>query len=222
MDSPSQCGRGFGHHCILLPPLSRRVYITCHSTEETNHTVARCGTATFGCGIVLGISSHAQQDLRCYYRQIAQQYAAHTKNGTKGAVVHHSRGRGSICPVAALARRVANIQAGPARGNINLVYHTGGRISRVSDRDIGITVRWGATCDYIISKGYTLNRVSSHSLRAGGAMAMKLSGASDSTIMRVGRWSSLTYLTYIHSQIGALMAGVAWKMSTAFTFQNVG
>jgi hypothetical protein len=53
----------------------------------------------------------------------------HTKNGTKGAVVHHSRGRGSICPVAALARRVANIQAGPTRGNINLVYHTGGRVS---------------------------------------------------------------------------------------------
>jgi len=51
---------------------------------------------------------------------------------------------------------------------------------------------------------------------------MKLSGASDSTIMWIGRWLSLTYLTYIHSQIGALMAGVAWKMSTAFTFQNVG
>jgi hypothetical protein len=147
---------------------------------------------------------------------------AHTKNGTKGAVVHHSRGRGSICPVAALARRVANIQAGPSRGNINLVYHTGGRVSRVSDRDIGIAVRWGATLDNLMSKGYTLNRVSAHSLRAGGAMAMKLSGASDSTIMRVGRWSSLTYLTYIHSQIGALTAGVAWKMSTAFTFQNVG
>lgn len=147
---------------------------------------------------------------------------AHTKNGTKGAVVHHSRGRGSICPVAALARRVANIQAGPASGCINLVYHTGGRVSRVSDRDIGLAVRWGATLDNLMSKGYTLNRVSAHSLRAGGAMAMKLSGASDSTIMRVGRWSSLTYLTYIHSQIGALTAGVAWKMSTAFTFQNVG
>jgi hypothetical protein len=51
---------------------------------------------------------------------------AHTKNGTKGVVVHHSRGCGSICPVAMLARRVANIQAGPARGNINLVYHAGG------------------------------------------------------------------------------------------------
>jgi hypothetical protein len=112
---------------------------------------------------------------------------AHIENGTKGAVVHHSHGRGSICPVAALARRVTNIQAGPASGYINLVYHTGGRVSRVSDRDTGIVVRWGATLDNLMSKGYTLNRVTAHSLRAGGAMAMKL----------------------IHSQIGALTAGVA-------------
>ncbi len=53
-------------------------------------------------------------------------------------------------------------------------------------------------------------------------MALKLSGASDSTIMQVGRWTSLTYLTYIHMQIGALTAGLAWQMSKAFTFQNVG
>jgi hypothetical protein len=66
---------------------------------------------------------------------------AHTKNGTKGAVVHHSCGRGPICPVVALARQVANIQAGPARGDINLVYHAGGSISWVMDRDIGIAVR---------------------------------------------------------------------------------
>jgi hypothetical protein len=50
----------------------------------------------------------------------------------------------------------------------------------------------------------------------------KLSGATDSTIMRIGRWTSLTYRTYIHSQIGALLAGVAWRMSQQFTFQNVG
>ncbi len=146
----------------------------------------------------------------------------HTKNGTKGAVVHHSRGRGPICPVAALVQRVDNIQKGPARGNINLVYHASGRVSRVTDQDIRIAVQWGATSDQLTSRGYTLDRVSSHSLRAGGAMAMKLSGASDSTIMRVGLWSSLTYLMYIHSQIGVLTAGVAWKMSTAFRFQNVG
>jgi hypothetical protein len=111
---------------------------------------------------------------------------AHTKNGTKGAVVHHSRGCGPICPVAAFARQVVNIQAGPPWGNIILVYHSGGHISWVTDRDIGIAVRWGAMSDHLTSRGYTINRVSSHSLRAGSAMAMKLSGASDSTIMQVG------------------------------------
>ena len=53
-------------------------------------------------------------------------------------------------------------------------------------------------------------------------MAMKLSGATDSTIMWIGQWTSLTYLTYIHSQIGVLLAGVAWIMSQQFTFQNIG
>ena len=95
------------------------------------------------------------------------------------------------------------------------------RSGAISDRDITIAVRWGATADCLLSRGYTLDRVSSHSLRAGGAMAMKLSGTADSTIMRIGRWTSLTYLTYIHSQIGALSEGVAWKMSKCFQFQNV-
>jgi hypothetical protein len=82
---------------------------------------------------------------------------AHTKNGTKGAVVHHNCGRGPICPIAALTRRVANIQVGPAQGNINIVYHAGGRVSRVTDQDIGVAVRWGATLDQLTSRGYTLD-----------------------------------------------------------------
>jgi hypothetical protein len=53
-------------------------------------------------------------------------------------------------------------------------------------------------------------------------MAMKLSGASDSTIMQVTQWLSLTYLTYIPSQIGALTAGLSKLMATQWTFQNVG
>ena len=147
---------------------------------------------------------------------------AHTKNGTKGAVVHHDAIGGLICPVAALARRISNLHGMAPTCALSLVCHRGARATRVSDRCITVAVRWGATSDFLLERGYTLDRVSSHSLRAGGAMAMKLSGASDSTIMRIGRWTSLTYLTYIHSQIGALSAGVAWKMSQEFTFQNVG
>jgi hypothetical protein len=105
---------------------------------------------------------------------------------------------------------------------LDTVYHASGCITSVSDCNIGIAVWWGATYDGLMTKGYTLTRIASHSLRAGGGMAMKLSGASDSTIMRVGRWMSLMYLTYIHTQIGALTSGLAWRMSLAFTFQNVG
>ncbi len=147
---------------------------------------------------------------------------AHTKNGTKGAVVHHDAIEGPICPVAALARWIANIQQGPNKTPICWVYHASGSSSWVTDQDIGRGVRWGATFDCLLTRGYTLDHISPHSLRAGGAMAMKLSGASDSMIMKVGWWTLLRYLTYIHSQIGMLTAGLAWRMSTAFTFQNMG
>jgi hypothetical protein len=120
--------------------------------------------------------------------------------------------------MAALARRIANISLGPLTGTLDTVYHGLMAVSKVTDCDIGIVVWWGAMYDGLLLQGYTLNCISSHSLCAGGAMALKLSGASDSTIMQVGRWTSLTYLTYIHTQIGALTAGLAWKMSTAFTF----
>jgi hypothetical protein len=147
---------------------------------------------------------------------------ANTKNGTKGAVVHHDAFGGNICLVAALTRWIANLRGMRASTLLSTVCHPPTRTTRISDQDVTIAVQWGATYDCLMAKGYTVDRVSSHSLRAGGAMAMKLSGATDSTIMRIGRWTSLTYLTYIYSQIGALSAGVDWRMSQQFTFQNVG
>jgi hypothetical protein len=62
--------------------------------------------------------------------------------------------------MAALARRIANIQQGPRTGTIDTVYHNSGRTSKVLDRNIGIAVRWGATYDGLLLKGYTLNRIS--------------------------------------------------------------
>ncbi len=137
-------------------------------------------------------------------------------------MVHHDAVGGSCCLVAALAWWIANLHGMQPTTPLSTVCLPHKSISCITNRDITIAVQWGATFDQLLSSGYTLDWVSSNSLRAGGAMDVKLSGATDSTIMRIGCWTSLTYLTYIHSQIGALSAGVAWKMSTAFTFQNVG
>ena len=147
---------------------------------------------------------------------------AKTKNGVKGAVVHQEAIGGALCPVAALARRIQNIRGTSKSCPISTVFHHNKQPTRVSDRDITIAVRWGAMNDNLLERGYTLDRVSSHSLRAGGAMALKLSGASTDTIMRMGRWTSNTYMTYIHAQIGALAKGLAWRMSSQHTFHNVG
>ena len=189
------------------------------SRDKRTIPLCRCDVRLWRKGVVLPHTSNLATLLLADSATIC---IANTKNGTKGAVIHHEAFAGPICPVAAIARRIANVQRGPHTGTIDTVYDRSGGTSRVSDRDIGTAVRWGATRDGLLLRGYTLNRISSHSLRAGGAMALKLSGASDSTIMRVGRWTSLTYLTYIHTQIGALTAGLTWKMSSAFTFQNIG
>lgn len=56
-------------------------------------------------------------------------------------------------------------------------------------------------------------------LRASGSMAPKLTGQADSIIMKLGPMDHkyLSY-TFIHSQIGALTAGVAPAMATPLQF----
>jgi hypothetical protein len=52
-------------------------------------------------------------------------------------------------------------------------------------------------------------------------MALKLQGVDGSLIMKFGRWIGLTFLTYIHSQIGALNTGLATKMAAHLYFINI-
>ena len=63
--------------------------------------------------------------------------------------------------------------------------------------------------------------IGAHSLRAGGAMALKLQGFDDTTIMKMGRWTSLTFLQYIHNQIAHLSKNISKKMSETLPFLNI-
>ena len=71
------------------------------------------------------------------------------------------------------------------------------------------------------NNGIDADLVGAHSLRAGGAMALKLAGTEDTTIMKMGRWSGLTFLQYIHNQIAHLSTGLAAKMSKPIKFINI-
>ena len=51
--------------------------------------------------------------------------------------------------------------------------------------------------------GLASDKVSPHSLRAGGATAMYINGLSRETIMKLGRWKSDAVLRYIDRVLGA-------------------
>jgi integrase len=58
-------------------------------------------------------------------------------------------------------------------------------------------------------KGFPPESVSSHSLRASGAMAMHLNNIDHDKIREQARWSSDTFLMYIHEHISAFSAGLS-------------
>ena len=60
--------------------------------------------------------------------------------------------------------------------------------------------------------GFSEDDIGLHSLRAGGAMAMFLSGVPTIIIMRIGRWSSEAFLKYIREQVESFTFGVSKKM----------
>ena len=71
------------------------------------------------------------------------------------------------------------------------------------------------------AKGFLAAWVGTNSLQAGGAVALALSGQNATMIKKIGRWSSNTFLMYIHEQIAHLTAGVAEGMAQPFLFSNI-
>ena len=72
-----------------------------------------------------------------------------------------------------------------------------------------------------MDRGFPQDQLGSHSLRAGGAMALKMNGIDSMLIKKYGRWSSDTFLTYIHEQIAGLADGVSAAMARTMHFYNV-
>jgi integrase len=148
-------------------------------------------------------------------------YIDNQKNGARGSTMHHTATTEAFCPVKALANRVHAlhlIAPNDASLPISLVPNT----NHITATDITRAVRESVVLSGLLNSGYSPSRVSAHSLRASGAMALKLNGVDGDLIMKLGRWSSTTWLTYIHSQISSLTAGLSERMTVHHVFYNVG
>jgi hypothetical protein len=113
------------------------------------------------------------------------------KNGQRGATIHHTSCPTWFCPVKALARRVASILSQGCLPATPLSFVSPG--VHVLAQHVKALVHQAAIDTNLVAQGYDLKRISTHSLRASGAMALKLQGVDDSLIMKIGRWRGLTF-----------------------------
>ena len=143
------------------------------------------------------------------------------KNEMRGETIHqHALPGQTTCPVRALARRVAAVVAATQNYDAPM-----SRLTTPDDPTEHATA--GMVCTAVRQlvrdlklhcQGIHVCNVTSHSLRAGGAMVMKLNGCDLVTIMKAGRWMSLTFLTYIRNQIAHLGVNVRAQMANPVLF----
>jgi hypothetical protein len=94
--------------------------------------------------------------------------------------------------------------------------------THILSAQITLAVRESVGLSGLLNLGYSVTRVSAHSLHASGAMDLCLDDLGEDLIKKLGRWSSLTWLSYIHAQISSLTAGLSERMVLHHVFYNVG
>ena len=126
------------------------------------------------------------------------------------------------CPIKALARRVHHVlKHGGTLDSLLCLFADKGTLNAVTPESMIGIIRTAVKVLGLHKNGIDPNLIGVHSLRTGVAMAIKLSGNSDTTIMKHGRWSSLTFLMYIHNQIGHLSKDLTTAMDTPIPFLNI-
>jgi integrase len=94
-------------------------------------------------------------------------------------------------------------------------------LQTVTSQDIIKMLRASAATLKLEKQNINPDLIGAHSLRAGGAMALRLHGYDDTTIQKMGRWTSNTFLQYIHTQIAHLSKDISQKMSIPLPFLNI-
>ena len=150
------------------------------------------------------------------------------KNGHAGACVHHSAIEDAtlVCPVRAVGRRYLHIREhGGRRWNQALLCSYWDHVGKgnVTDGTIRYAVKHAARMLDYPARGIPISRTDTHSLRSGGACALKLAGYGETEIKKMGRWApnSQAFLEYIQQQLSTFSAGMATAMSRIARFSNL-
>ena len=145
------------------------------------------------------------------------------KNGRMGQTIHQQATGTAQCPVKALAHRINHINEHRVGDEDPLLcsFYNGTQWDTIQSSTIIKMVRTAAKLLQLETQNIDPDLIGAHSLRAGGAMALRLHGFDDTTIRKMGRWTSDTFLMYIHNQIAHLAEDMSRKMSMPLPFLNI-
>ena len=136
-------------------------------------------------------------------------------------ITQHATGI-TMCPVHALANIVYEILAmGGDESTLLYLVAKDWEWIPVESHQIIASVRAKAKKLKLNLQAIDSDLFGAHYLCAGGDMALKSHGYNDTTIMKTGQWTSLTFLQYIHNQISHLSKDTLQKMSMTLPFFNV-
>ena len=144
------------------------------------------------------------------------------KNGHMGqTIAYHATGI-TMCPVHSLAYIVYKILVvGGDESNLLFSVAKDGKWIPIESRHIISDVRAKSKKLKLNLQAIDPNLFGAHYICVGGALALKLHGYNDTTIMKMGHWMSLTFLQYIHNQIAHLLKDISQKISMPLPFFNV-
>ena len=147
------------------------------------------------------------------------------KNGRMGQTIHHHSNNLESCPVKACARRIHHILSNGGTNTNHICDVKQDNKTKpwyqITPNNMIAHLR-SAVVDLKLNEGgIDPDLIRVHSLGAGGVMALKLHGYNDTTIMKMGRWTSLTFLQYIHNQIAHLSKDISKKMGKHIKFTNI-
>ena len=141
-----------------------------------------------------------------------------------GQTIHHDSFASDLCTYKSLARWIHHILAngGSTESYIcNYMVTSKNPFYTATSIDIITSILFSVSALKLHHAGINPDLVGVNSLRARVDMSLKLHGESDTTIMKMGRWSSLTFLVYIHNQIGLISKVLTQTMSIPIPFLNI-
>lgn len=145
------------------------------------------------------------------------------KNGHKNAKRTHGRtDNKTLCPVRSWASVITRIRTRQTNDSTPVSFfwddnkNTNGFFKQSNVIDV---LRYSANL-FKTKLPYTSDRIGSHSLRSGAAMAIFLANADTLDIMILGRWSSDAFLLYIRPYVQETTATLGQRMILNKTYHN--